>query len=94
MTARILIVDDDPDTAEQLVRFVASDASETRVVTESSKAERAFEEFEPDLALLDLHMPDPEGSAEKALAPRKSQRRRYTGSDARVVDHEVDVQVE
>jgi len=61
MTARILIVDDDPDTAEQLVRFVASDASETRVVTESAKAERTFEEFEPDLVLLDLHMPDPDG---------------------------------
>jgi putative two-component system response regulator len=61
MTARILIVDDDPDTAEQLVRFVASDASETRVVTESAKAESTFEEFEPDLVLLDLHMPDPDG---------------------------------
>ena len=61
MTARILIVDDDPDTAEQLVRFVASDASETRVVTESAAVERAFEEFEPDLVLLDLHMPDPDG---------------------------------
>ena len=31
MNARILIIDDDPDNAEQLVRFVAADASETRV---------------------------------------------------------------
>jgi putative two-component system response regulator len=61
MSARILIVDDDPETAEQLVRLVASDASDTLVVTESAKAERAFEEFEPDLVLLDLHMPDPDG---------------------------------
>jgi putative two-component system response regulator len=61
MSARILIVDDDPDTAEQLLRFVASDASEIRVVTQSAEAEKAFEEFEPDLILLDLHMPDPDG---------------------------------
>jgi putative two-component system response regulator len=61
MTAKILIVDDDPDTAELLVRFVASDTTETRVVTESAQAERAFEEFEPDLVLLDLHMPDLDG---------------------------------
>jgi putative two-component system response regulator len=61
MTARILIVDDDPDTAEQLVRFVAADASETRVVTESAETESTFEEFEPDLVLLDLHMPEPDG---------------------------------
>jgi putative two-component system response regulator len=61
MTARILIVDDDPGTAEQLVRFVAADASETRVVTESAETERSFEEFEPDLVLLDLHMPEPDG---------------------------------
>ncbi len=61
MTARILIIDDDPDTAELLVRFVTSETSETRVVTESAQAERAFDEFEPDLVLLDLHMPDPDG---------------------------------
>ncbi|HET6310920.1 MAG TPA: response regulator [Candidatus Nitrosotalea sp.] len=61
MTAKILIVDDDPDTAELLVRFVTSDTTETRVVTESAQAERAFEEFEPDLVLLDLHMPDLDG---------------------------------
>ena len=61
MNARILIIDDDPDNAEQLVRFVASDASETRLVTESAQAERVFREFEPDLVLLDLHMPDPDG---------------------------------
>jgi putative two-component system response regulator len=61
VTARILIIDDDPDTAELLVRFVTSETSETRVVTESAQAERAFEEFEPDLVLLDLHMPDPDG---------------------------------
>jgi putative two-component system response regulator len=61
MTAKILIVDDDPDTAELLVRFVTSDTTETRIVTESAQAERAFEEFEPDLVLLDLHMPDLDG---------------------------------
>jgi putative two-component system response regulator len=61
MTARILIVEDDPDTAEQLLRLVAHAASETRVVTESAQAERVFAEFEPDLVLLDLHMPEPDG---------------------------------
>jgi len=31
-------------------------------VTESAKATAAFGEFQPDLVLLDLHMPPPDGS--------------------------------
>ncbi|GAC1505897.1 MAG: response regulator [Candidatus Dormibacteraceae bacterium] len=58
---RILIVDDDPDNIEMLERFLAGDASAIRSVTQSNQVEHAFLEFEPDIMLLDLHMPPPDG---------------------------------
>jgi putative two-component system response regulator len=58
---RVLIVDDSPDDLEMLNRFLANEATAMRGVTDSAQAERAFLEFEPDIVLLDLHMPDPDG---------------------------------
>jgi len=58
---RVLIVDDSPDDLEMLERFLADEATAMRGVTDSAQAERAFQEFEPDIVLLDLHMPDPDG---------------------------------
>ena len=37
------------------------EASAIKSVTQSSQVERVFSEFEPDLMLLDLHMPAPDG---------------------------------
>ena len=61
MNSRVLIVDDSEDDIEMLRRFLADDTTEIRGVTDSSQAEHVFTEFEPDLVLLDLHMPQPDG---------------------------------
>lgn len=61
VTERILIVDDEPTNIALLEAFLENIAAEVRSVIDSRQVERAFMEFEPDLVLLDLHMPDPDG---------------------------------
>ena len=61
MTDRVLIIDDSEDDIEILSRFLAAEGTEVRGVSDSQQAERVFSEFEPDLVLLDLHMPEPDG---------------------------------
>jgi len=54
-------VDDELANVELLKVFLIDVADEVRGVTDSRAAEQAFTEFEPDLVLLDLHMPEPDG---------------------------------
>jgi signal transduction histidine kinase len=61
MKSRVMIVDDSEDDVETIRRWVADDATDVRGITDSTQAERIFTEFEPDLILLDLHMPEPDG---------------------------------
>ena len=61
MMSRVLIVDDSEDDIEMIRRFLAGDTTEIRGVTDSTLAGQVFTEFEPDLILLDLHMPQPDG---------------------------------
>ena len=61
MRSRVLIVDDSEDDVEMIRRCLADDATEIHGLTDSAQAERVFTEFEPDLILLDLHMPQPDG---------------------------------
>ena len=61
MSERVLIVEDDPDTVTMLLRCINGDTSATLVVSDSKLVQRGFAEFQPDLILLDLHMPDPDG---------------------------------
>jgi cyclic di-GMP phosphodiesterase len=61
VTARILIVDDEPVNIELLEAFLADADTEIRGVTDSRQVEMAFDEFDPDIVLLDLRMPPPDG---------------------------------
>jgi DNA-binding response OmpR family regulator len=58
---RILIVDDEPSNVLLLESFLADTAIKTRGLTDSAMVEHVFKEFEPDLVLLDLRMPQPDG---------------------------------
>jgi putative two-component system response regulator len=58
---RILIVDDAQDNVDILEAFLVDEASSIKGLTQSSQVERVFNEFEPDILLLDLHMPSPDG---------------------------------
>ncbi len=59
--SRILIVDDEPPNVMLLEAILSSTATQLLSLTDSRQVERAFTEFEPDLVLLDLHMPKPDG---------------------------------
>ncbi len=61
MSSRVLIVDDSEDDIEMLQRFLGGEDTVIRGLTDSTQAEQVFDEFEPDLVLLDLHMPQPDG---------------------------------
>jgi signal transduction histidine kinase len=61
MSSRVLVVDDSEDDIEMLRRFLDFDGNVVQGVTDPTQAERVFKEFEPDLVLLDLHMPQPDG---------------------------------
>src|SRR5437899_12978794 len=61
MSNRILIIDDEPEVVEMLKAFLADLATEIRGLTTSRSVVKEFYEFDPDLVLLDLHMPDPDG---------------------------------
>lgn len=61
---KILIVDDEPANVALLQEILIED-SYTRIeaVTDSKQALAVYEKFEPDLILLDLMMPPPDGFA-------------------------------
>jgi len=59
--AKILIVDDDPQATTLLEMLLSPRGYETISVNESSKAVNTAIETQPDLIILDLMMPDPDG---------------------------------
>lgn len=61
MTERVLIVDDEPGNVLLLEEFLATTDADIRTLTDSKKVEEVFAEFAPNIVLLDLHMPDPDG---------------------------------
>ncbi len=61
MSSRVLIVDDSDDDIEMLRRFLVTEDTVIKGITDSTQTEHVFNEFQPDLVLLDLHMPEPDG---------------------------------
>jgi len=61
LSNRILIVDDEPANVELLQAFLKGIADEMRGVTDSRQVEAVFSEFQPDILLLDMHMPYVDG---------------------------------
>ena len=61
MAERVLIIDDDPASTLLLTAVLDEIGVEVRVENRSSAALAAYHAFEPDLIVLDLHMPDPDG---------------------------------
>ena len=59
---KILAIDDEPANIALLDAILSDDGfTQVRTVTESRLALAAYREFEPDLILLDLMMPPPDG---------------------------------
>ena len=61
MRQKILIVDDDSNIAELISLYLTKECFETMTVGDGEEALRAFEEFSPDLILLDLMLPGMDG---------------------------------
>ena len=61
MSQRVLIVDDSPDDIEMIERILTDQSVSILGVSDPSTVEEAFKHFEPDIVLLDLHMPEIDG---------------------------------
>ena len=58
---RVLLVDDDPDILELLEYNLAKEGYKVKTLGESSSAVRIAKTFSPDLIILDIMMPHPNG---------------------------------
>jgi len=61
MAARVLVVEDDPASAEMLSIALRQAGFETAVIGEGTKVMPALRELKPDLVLLDLMLPGMSG---------------------------------
>ena len=59
--AKILVVDDDPAIRNLIHRFLAKQNYEMESAEDGKKALVVFEQFTPDLVILDLNLPDTNG---------------------------------
>ena len=58
---KILIVDDDNNIAELISLYLTKECYETRIVNDGEEALKAFEQYNPNLILLDLMLPGIDG---------------------------------
>jgi CheY-like chemotaxis protein len=65
-TARILVVDDDPDLRRVLTLALADDGYDVRAVHDGRVALELLETWQPQVILLDLMMPELDGWAFRA----------------------------
>jgi CheY-like chemotaxis protein len=61
MSERILVVDDERDAADSLARLIGSFGYEAKAVYDGEQAIEQAAEFLPDMALIDIGMPDLNG---------------------------------
>ncbi len=61
MVARILIVDDDTLIADSLIYHLSGEGFEVRAVHTGAAAVEALDQFQPDLVILDIMLPDISG---------------------------------
>lgn len=55
--AKVLIVDDDPDSANLLERFIIANKHQAYSIVDSRVAAKAVESYQPDLIITDIMMP-------------------------------------
>jgi CheY-like chemotaxis protein len=60
---RILVADDNPDSAQSLAMLLTLAGHETRSAADGAEAIRVADEFRPEVAFLDIGMPDLDGYA-------------------------------
>lgn len=58
---RVMIVDDDPSIAELISLYLIKECFDTRIVNDGEEALKVFDEYEPDIVLLDLMLPGMDG---------------------------------
>jgi putative two-component system response regulator len=59
--SRVLVVDDDETETELLKAFLHGEVDEIQSLTDSRQVEEVFAKFQPDVVVLDLHMPGDDG---------------------------------
>ncbi len=59
--SKILIVDDDPAVRQLISRFFSYNNYEIEAAADAKNARQIFQKFNPDLAILDVNLPDESG---------------------------------
>ncbi len=59
--ARVLVVEDEPTVADVVVRYLERDGHDVEVAGDGPAALRVFDEFRPDIIVLDLMLPGLDG---------------------------------
>ncbi|MAQ18957.1 MAG: response regulator [Sandaracinus sp.] len=86
---RVLLVDDDPDSRELLAMYLRGRGLEVSTAEDCSDAAAVFGSFTPDVAVVDLTLPDGDGCDLGASFRAQNQRLRlvalsgHAGSDYR-----------
>ncbi|HEY9863463.1 MAG TPA: response regulator transcription factor [Candidatus Obscuribacterales bacterium] len=62
-SAKILVVDDDPAIRNLISRYLRQQNYQIEVAADGETALKVFEQFNPDLVILDLNLPDTTGLA-------------------------------
>ena len=58
---KVLVVDDNPADVELIKAYLEDAFDQVCCVTDSRRVEAEFAAFEPDVVVLDIHMPPPDG---------------------------------